>query len=83
MNKNDVVSTELNLRLVVPGGTALPVSAALRYDAADPYGGHPGPEGAPRVFLIGPNGRVAGLPRHGRIKEGTAQALAREEGPGR
>jgi hypothetical protein len=40
--KNDVVSTELNLRLVVPGGTALPVSAALRYDGGDPYAIHVG-----------------------------------------
>ena len=31
------VSTELTLRLVVPGGTPLPVSAALTYDVADPY----------------------------------------------
>ncbi len=31
------VSTELRLRLVVPGASSLPVRAAMRYDAADPY----------------------------------------------
>lgn len=31
------VSTELQLRLVVPGATSLPVRAGLRYDVADPY----------------------------------------------
>jgi hypothetical protein len=31
------VSTELHLRLVVPGATSLPVRASLAYDAADPY----------------------------------------------
>ncbi len=32
-----VVSTELELRLVVPGSTSLPVRSALTYDPADPY----------------------------------------------
>ena len=32
-----VVSTELELRLVVPGSTSLPVRSALAYDPADPY----------------------------------------------
>lgn len=31
------VSTELQLSLVVPGATSLPVRAGLSYDAADPY----------------------------------------------
>jgi len=31
------VSTELDLRLVVPGGPSLPVVTAVRYDAADPW----------------------------------------------
>lgn len=31
------VSTELQLRLVVPGATSLPVRADLRYDVTDPY----------------------------------------------
>jgi hypothetical protein len=31
------VSTELQLRLVVPGTSSLPVRAGLRYDATDPY----------------------------------------------
>lgn len=31
------VSTELQLHLVVPGATALPVKAGLSYDAGDPY----------------------------------------------
>jgi hypothetical protein len=31
------VSTELQLRLVVPGTASLPVLAGLRYDVADPY----------------------------------------------
>ncbi|MCA1711403.1 MAG: SsgA family sporulation/cell division regulator [Actinobacteria bacterium] len=31
------VSTDLQLRLVVPGAASLPVRAGLRYDAADPY----------------------------------------------
>jgi hypothetical protein len=31
------VRSELQVRLVVPGGTSLPVRAALSYDAQDPY----------------------------------------------
>jgi hypothetical protein len=31
------VSTELELRLVVPGGPSLPVMAGLRYDSDDPW----------------------------------------------
>ena len=31
------VSTELQLRLVIPGAASLPVRAGLRYDVADPY----------------------------------------------
>ena len=31
------VSSELQLRLVVPGASPLPVRAELRYDVADPY----------------------------------------------
>jgi len=31
------VSTEMNLRLLVPGTPSLPVRAELRYDIADPY----------------------------------------------
>ena len=31
------VSTDLELRLVVPGGPSLPVASVLRYDAADPW----------------------------------------------
>jgi hypothetical protein len=31
------VSTDLQLRLVVPGASALPVRAGVRYDVADPY----------------------------------------------
>jgi Streptomyces sporulation and cell division protein, SsgA len=31
------VSTELQLRLVVPGATSLPVRAGVRYDVTDPY----------------------------------------------
>jgi len=31
------VHSELDLRLVVPGGPSLPVVAAVRYDAADPW----------------------------------------------
>ena len=31
------VDTELVLRLVMPGASALPVRATLRYDVADPY----------------------------------------------
>ncbi|MCU1691578.1 MAG: sporulation and cell division protein SsgA [Frankiales bacterium] len=31
------VSTQLQLRLVVPGASSLPVRASLRYDLGDPY----------------------------------------------
>jgi len=31
------VTADLQLRLVVPGASALPVRAAMRYDVADPY----------------------------------------------
>src|SRR4051794_20902997 len=31
------VTAELALRLVVPDGTPLPVTASIRYDASDPY----------------------------------------------
>jgi hypothetical protein len=31
------VTTELQLRLVVPGAASLPVRAGLRYDVSDPY----------------------------------------------
>lgn len=34
---NTSVSSELQLRLVVPGTSSLPVRAELRYDVADPY----------------------------------------------
>ena len=32
-----IVSSELQLQLVVPGATSLPIRAGLSYDAADPY----------------------------------------------
>jgi hypothetical protein len=34
------VTAEFSLRLVVPGGSALPVLAGLRYELADPYAVH-------------------------------------------
>lgn len=37
MNHIATVSTELELRLVVPGGPSLPVLAFLRYSADDPW----------------------------------------------
>ena len=37
MTHDATVSTELDLRLVVPGGPSLPVVTAVRYDAADPW----------------------------------------------
>ena len=37
MRPQSTISTELQLRLVVPGSAALPVRAGLRYDVADPY----------------------------------------------
>jgi len=36
----ETVTTELSLRLVVPGSTSLPVTADMRYDMADPYAMH-------------------------------------------
>lgn len=36
------VSTEMELRLIVPGGSALPVAAGLTYEASDPYAVHVG-----------------------------------------
>ncbi|MGB8652241.1 MAG: SsgA family sporulation/cell division regulator [Mycobacteriales bacterium] len=44
------VSTELQLRLVGPGASALPVRAGLSYDAADPYA-------VTVAFHTGPGGR--------------------------
>jgi hypothetical protein len=38
----DLVTTDLSLHLVVPGGASLPVSAGFRYDSADPYAVHVG-----------------------------------------
>jgi hypothetical protein len=35
--RSSTVTAEMQLRLVVPGSAALPVRAALRYDAGDPY----------------------------------------------
>lgn len=47
------VSTEINLRLLVPGTPSLPVRAELRYDVGDPYavsiGFHTGATGASDV----------------------------------
>jgi hypothetical protein len=40
MSGSDVVTTELELRLVVPGSSALPVIADMRYEATDPYAVH-------------------------------------------
>ncbi|MFN2537727.1 MAG: SsgA family sporulation/cell division regulator [Mycobacteriales bacterium] len=37
MNPLATVNTDLELRLVVPGGPSLPVMANLRYDAVDPW----------------------------------------------
>ena len=36
----ETVSTELELRLVVPGNASLPVAADVRYQADDPYAVH-------------------------------------------
>ena len=36
----DMVSAELELRLVVPGSASLPVMADMRYDGSDPYAVH-------------------------------------------
>ncbi len=38
----DLVTTDLSLHLVVPGGAALPVGADFRYEACDPYAVHVG-----------------------------------------
>jgi hypothetical protein len=35
--RHDTVTTDIELRLVVTGGPALPVRASLDYDPADPY----------------------------------------------
>ena len=37
MTHPDTVTTELELRLIVPGGPSLPVLAGLRYDVTDPW----------------------------------------------
>ncbi|MCU1693623.1 MAG: sporulation and cell division protein SsgA [Frankiales bacterium] len=37
MTRIATVQTELELRLVVPGGPSLPVLAGLRYESADPW----------------------------------------------
>ena len=42
MNAPALVTTDLSLHLVVPGGAALPVSSSFRYDTADPYAIHIG-----------------------------------------
>lgn len=36
------VSTQMELRLIVPGSHALPVAASLRFDTRDPYAVHVG-----------------------------------------
>jgi hypothetical protein len=38
----DVITADLALRLVVPGSSPVPVSAAMRYDSSDPYAVHVG-----------------------------------------
>jgi hypothetical protein len=38
----DTVTTELSLRLVIPGSASLPVTADMRYDITDPYAVHVG-----------------------------------------
>jgi len=40
--RHDLITTELALRLVVPGGSSLPVTATMRYEADDPYAVHVG-----------------------------------------
>lgn len=37
MSQSPSVTTELEMRLVVPGGPALPVLAGLRYESVDPW----------------------------------------------
>jgi len=38
----DTITSELALRLVVPGASSVPVLATVRYDVADPYAVHVG-----------------------------------------
>ncbi len=38
----DLVTTDLSLQLVVPGGASLSVTSSFRYDSADPYAVHVG-----------------------------------------
>lgn len=38
--RSSSITAELELRLVVPGSTSLPVAAGARYDSADPYAVH-------------------------------------------
>lgn len=40
MNRPTAVSAELELQLVVPGSTSLPVRSVMHYDATDPYAVH-------------------------------------------
>jgi hypothetical protein len=40
--RHDLITTDLSLRLVVPGGSSLTVTATLRYEATDPYAVHVG-----------------------------------------
>ena len=42
MQQHDTISSELDLRLVVPDAPPLPLLALARYDAADPYAVHVG-----------------------------------------
>jgi hypothetical protein len=42
MARPATVTSELELRLVVPGGAPLPVVAGIRYDPTDPYAVHVG-----------------------------------------
>jgi hypothetical protein len=42
MKAPELVTTDLSLQLVVPGGASLPVSSSFRYDSADPYAIHIG-----------------------------------------
>lgn len=41
-SRHDTVSTDLELRLVIPGSASLPVLAGLRYESSDPYAVHIG-----------------------------------------
>jgi hypothetical protein len=38
--KHDTISTEISLRLVLPGQTPVPVCAELRFEPTDPYAVH-------------------------------------------